>query len=104
MWTERADLVLVEGAGSASEVNLRRNDIANMGFAEAADVPVVPPLEHGGRTLHEHLTSGAHHEVMTSLRTSLVSHVLAFLADESRTKGGTPLPVPAIFERSGAAA
>jgi adenosylcobyric acid synthase len=36
-----ADLVLVEGAGSASEINLRRGDIANMGFARAADVPVV---------------------------------------------------------------
>ncbi|MEP9377792.1 cobyric acid synthase [Aquabacter sp. CN5-332] len=36
-----ADLVLVEGAGSASEVNLRVNDIANMGFARAANVPVV---------------------------------------------------------------
>ena len=36
-----ADIVLVEGAGSASEVNLRQNDIANMGFARAAQVPVV---------------------------------------------------------------
>jgi adenosylcobyric acid synthase len=36
-----ADIVLVEGAGSASEVNLRANDIANMGFARAAQVPVV---------------------------------------------------------------
>src|SRR5690606_33186275 len=36
---ERADLVLVEGAGSASEVNLRARDIANMGFAQAANVP-----------------------------------------------------------------
>ena len=36
-----ADLVIVEGAGSPAEVNLRRNDIANMGFALAADVPVV---------------------------------------------------------------
>ncbi len=36
-----ADLVLIEGAGSASEINLRANDIANMGFARAADVPVV---------------------------------------------------------------
>lgn len=36
-----ADLVLIEGAGSASEINLRNNDIANMGFARAADVPVV---------------------------------------------------------------
>ncbi len=36
-----ADLVLVEGAGSPAEVNLRAGDIANMGFAEAADLPVV---------------------------------------------------------------
>ena len=45
-----ADLVLVEGAGSASEVNLRQNDIANMGFARAADVPVVVigDIDRGG--------------------------------------------------------
>jgi adenosylcobyric acid synthase len=45
-----ADLVLVEGAGSAAEVNLRRNDIANMGFARAADVPVVliGDIDRGG--------------------------------------------------------
>ncbi|HEX4181090.1 MAG TPA: cobyric acid synthase [Caulobacteraceae bacterium] len=35
-----ADLVLIEGAGSPAETNLRANDIANMGFAHAADVPV----------------------------------------------------------------
>lgn len=47
---ERADLVLVEGAGSASEVNLRANDIANMGFARAAGVPVVlvGDIDRGG--------------------------------------------------------
>ncbi|HEV2301456.1 MAG TPA: cobyric acid synthase [Stellaceae bacterium] len=39
--TREADLVLVEGAGSPAEVNLRADDIANMGFAEAAQVPVV---------------------------------------------------------------
>lgn len=46
----RADLVLVEGAGSASEVNLRANDIANMGFARAAGVPVVliGDIDRGG--------------------------------------------------------
>ncbi len=46
----QADLVLVEGAGSASEVNLRSGDIANMGFAEAAGVPVVliGDIERGG--------------------------------------------------------
>ena len=45
-----ADIVLVEGAGSASEVNLRANDIANMGFARAADVPVVVvgDIDRGG--------------------------------------------------------
>src|SRR5579871_1396612 len=45
-----ADLVLVEGAGSAAEVNLRDNDIANMGFARAANVPVVliGDIERGG--------------------------------------------------------
>ena len=35
-----ADLVLIEGAGSPAETNLRAGDIANMGFANAADVPV----------------------------------------------------------------
>ncbi len=45
-----ADVVLVEGAGSASEVNLRSNDIANMGFAVAAKVPVVliGDIDRGG--------------------------------------------------------
>ena len=37
----QSDLVLVEGAGSPAETNLRANDIANMGFARAANVPVV---------------------------------------------------------------
>ena len=45
-----ADIVLVEGAGSASEINLRANDIANMGFARAANVPVVliGDIDRGG--------------------------------------------------------
>jgi adenosylcobyric acid synthase len=44
------DLVLIEGAGSAAEVNLRDADIANMGFALAADVPVVliADIDRGG--------------------------------------------------------
>lgn len=37
----QSDLVIVEGAGSPAEINLRAGDIANMGFARAADVPVV---------------------------------------------------------------
>ncbi|MFC3230738.1 cobyric acid synthase [Marinibaculum pumilum] len=44
------DLVLVEGAGSAAEVNLRAGDVANMGFAEAAGLPVVlaGDIDRGG--------------------------------------------------------
>lgn len=45
-----ADLVIVEGAGSPAEINLRAGDIANMGFARAADVPVVlvGDIDRGG--------------------------------------------------------
>jgi len=46
----QADVVLVEGAGSLAEPNLREGDIANMGFAEAADVPVwlIGDIDRGG--------------------------------------------------------
>jgi len=45
-----ADLILVEGAGSPAETNLRAGDIANMGFAEAADIPValIGDIDKGG--------------------------------------------------------
>ncbi|MGI6244578.1 MAG: cobyric acid synthase [Pseudochelatococcus sp.] len=48
--SDEADIVLVEGAGSASEVNLRANDIANMGFAAATGTPVVliGDIDRGG--------------------------------------------------------
>jgi len=48
--SSEADLMLVEGAGSPAEINLRAGDIANMGFAEAADVPVVlvGDIDRGG--------------------------------------------------------
>jgi adenosylcobyric acid synthase len=47
---EDADLVIVEGAGSPAEINLRDRDIANMGFATVADVPVVlvGDIDRGG--------------------------------------------------------
>ena len=48
--TADADLVLVEGAGSPAEINLPGRDIANMGFAAAANVPVVlvADIDRGG--------------------------------------------------------
>jgi adenosylcobyric acid synthase len=48
--TSAAELILVEGAGSPAEINLRENDIANMGFARATDCPVVliGDIDRGG--------------------------------------------------------
>jgi len=47
---EEADIVLIEGAGSPAEINLREKDLANMGFTEAADVPVllIGDIHRGG--------------------------------------------------------
>ncbi len=52
--TTEYDYVMVEGAGSPAEINLRENDIANMGFAEPADVPViiVADIDRGGVFAH----------------------------------------------------
>jgi len=48
------EVVLVEGAGSPAEINLRDRDIANMGFAEAVDCPVilVADIDRGGVFAH----------------------------------------------------
>ena len=48
--SERYAVIIAEGAGSPAEINLRANDIANMGFAEAADCPVllVGDIDRGG--------------------------------------------------------
>lgn len=52
--TQRYEAVLVEGAGSPAEINLRDRDIANMGFAEAVDCPVilVADIDRGGVFAH----------------------------------------------------
>lgn len=69
---EGVDLVLVEGAGSPAEINLRANDIANMGFAEAADVPVVliGDIDRGG--------------VIAQI---IGTHMLLSPSEQQRTKG-----------------
>jgi len=75
---------------------------------EREEIPVPCSDDHHGggdlallRTLRDHLLTGEHKDIMSSLESSIASHVLAFLADQSRIKGGSPLPVPAIFQVSG---
>lgn len=52
--SKQYQVVMVEGAGSPAEINLREGDIANMGFAEAADCPViiVADIDKGGVFAH----------------------------------------------------
>ncbi|MGH8080847.1 MAG: cobyric acid synthase [Lysobacter sp.] len=52
--SERFDAIVVEGAGSPAEINLRANDIANMGYAEAVDCPVllIADIDRGGVFAH----------------------------------------------------
>ena len=51
---EQFDVVIIEGAGSPAEINLRKNDIANMGFAQAVDCPVIliGDINRGGVFAH----------------------------------------------------
>ena len=66
------DLVIIEGAGSPAEINLRQGDIANMGFAEARDIPVIMigDIDRGG--------------VIASL---VGTGVVLDVADQARIKG-----------------
>ncbi|HTI85510.1 MAG TPA: cobyric acid synthase [Alphaproteobacteria bacterium] len=67
-----AELMLAEGAGSVAEVNLRESDVANFGFAEAANVPMilVTDVERGG-----------------AIAALVGTHALLSPADRSRIKG-----------------
>ena len=92
-----ADLVLVEGAGSPAEINLRAGDIANMGFAEAADVPValVGDIERGGVIAQ---LVGTHALLSPGEQTRLVGYIVnKFRGDPCLFDDG----IKAIGERTG---
>src|SRR5712691_3812912 len=92
-----ADLVLVEGAGSPAEINLRAGDIANMGFAEAADVPValVGDIERGGVIAQ---LVGTHALLSPGERARLVGYIVnKFRGDVGLFDGG----ISAIRARTG---
>src|SRR6266699_2363667 len=92
-----ADIVLVEGAGSPAETNLRAGDIANMGFAEAADVPValVGDIERGGVIAQ---LVGTHALLSPSERARLAGYIVnKFRGDISLFDGG----ITAIGDRTG---
>src|SRR5271165_3391682 len=94
---EAADLVLVEGAGSPAEINLRDGDIANMGFAEAADVPVVlvGDIERGGVIAQ---LVGTHELLSATERALLAGYIVnKFRGDVGLFDGG----IAAITDRTG---
>src|ERR1700739_5081553 len=81
------DCVVVEGAGSPAEINLRDRDIANMGFAEAVDCPVVlvADIDRGG--VFAHLTG-----TLACLSDSEQARVRGFIINRFRVDPGLPEP------------
>ena len=73
------DAVVIEGAGSPAEINLRENDVANMGFAEEADCPViiVADIDRGGVFAHLYGT-------LALLSTSEQARVKGFIINRFR--------------------
>lgn len=71
----QADLVLVEGAGSASEVNLRKGDIANWGFATATRTPValIGDIDRGGVIA---AIVGTHHLISEAEKSLLAGYLI----------------------------
>ena len=86
--SSRFDVIIAEGAGSPAEINLRDNDIANMGFAEMVDCPVilVADIDRGG--VFAHLT-GTLDLLSKSERQRTLGFVInRFLGDISLLQGG----------------
>lgn len=77
--TQKFDVVVVEGAGSPAEINLRDRDIANMGFAEEVDCPViiVADIDRGG--VFAHLTG-----TLDCLSKSEQDRVIGFVINKFR--------------------
>ncbi|MEQ8331650.1 cobyric acid synthase [Nisaea sp.] len=94
---EGADLILVEGAGSPAEVNLRAGDIANMGFAETVDCPVIliGDIDRGGVIAS---LVGTHVVIPDADRTRIVAFLInKFRGDASLFDDGLRI----ITERTG---
>lgn len=93
--------------------NLLKGDLTISRFTgeidrfDVEDIALPPGGDsHGGgdllllKLLHEHMSGGEHHRLVTSLASSLPSHVLAFLAEESRKEGAVKVDIPEIFSPS----
>ncbi len=72
---QQADIILVEGAGSPAEINLRASDIANMGFATVANIPalLVADIDRGGVLAS---VVGTHHLLNPNERAHLKGYII----------------------------
>jgi len=86
--SSRYDVIIAEGAGSPAEINLRDNDIANMGFAEMVDCPVilVADIDRGG--VFAHLTGTLDLLSKTEQQRTLGFVINRFRGDLSLLQGG----------------